>query len=167
MNPGREKRADSCAPSESLKLFSLLSEKDAKDQDTSASKTRLTDLCQLFVTRSPHSRRFLTLPQPRTPTSSPIGHLSSPSRKKPTATATHCSAPSPPNTYPPLSHYTESPLPPLPFRLLDTPGTSLFSPTHGVLTGLSPSLRRRSYRKPPKVQPRNGATIGIWSRSCQ
>lgn len=41
------------------------------------------------------------------------------------------------------------------------PGTSLFKPSQGVLTGLSPSLRSKSYRKPPKVVPKKGATIGI------
>jgi hypothetical protein len=35
-----------------------------------------------------------------------------------------------------------------------------FSPSHGVLTGLSPVNRNISYSQPPKQQPKNGATIG-------
>ena len=38
---------------------------------------------------------------------------------------------------------------------------------YGVLMGLSPVNSRASYRKPPKVQPKNGATIGTcvaWSQ---
>jgi hypothetical protein len=35
-----------------------------------------------------------------------------------------------------------------------------FSPSHGVLIGLSPVNRNISYSQPPKQQPQNGATIG-------
>jgi hypothetical protein len=37
---------------------------------------------------------------------------------------------------------------------------NLFSPSQGVLIGLSPVYMKTSYRNPPKVHPQNGATIG-------
>lgn len=40
---------------------------------------------------------------------------------------------------------------------------SLLIPIQGVLIGLSsPVYRNKSYIHPPKVQPRNGATMGTW-----
>jgi hypothetical protein len=37
-------------------------------------------------------------------------------------------------------------------------------PIHSSLIGLSPVNMRRSYKKPPNVQPKNGATIGTLHR---
>jgi hypothetical protein len=37
-------------------------------------------------------------------------------------------------------------------------------PIHSSLIGLSPVNIRRSYKKPPNVQPKNGATIGTLYR---
>lgn len=38
-------------------------------------------------------------------------------------------------------------------------------PMPAVLIGLSPVKRKTSYKKPPKVVPKNGATIGIYHQS--
>ena len=47
--------------------------------------------------------------------------------------------------------------------LLQTAGyglTNRFKPIYGVLIGLSPVYRNKSYNSPPKQHPKNGLTIG-------
>lgn len=48
-------------------------------------------------------------------------------------------------------------------RLFQLLGRSLASPMAFVLIGDSPVKRKTSYKKPPNVQPKKGATMGTYT----